>query len=324
MKNKDSRLSASVQGAAPPCYGEVQIRNRGYLPHWEKDSGLYFVTFRLVDSLPREVLETMVHLHRMLATAKRSGIKLSPSQEALLGEYNPKKIEEYIDKGAGSCYLCDSRIAAVVADALRSGARRKYRLIAWCIMLNHVHVVFRLFPGRRLTEVLKSWKSYSARKANHLLGREGVFWQREYYDRLIRNGGELDRAVRYVATNPERAGLKNWRWVWSEDVDVLATAGWSPALRKAPLLLRRRNVRDRQIPMPGEDLEAALFFFLVGFLIGPELFDECLLIGVGAGRDGRVLVDDGHAIVPAAVFGGVIARLIHPNLEHPAHFHFLL
>jgi hypothetical protein len=46
-----------------------------------------------------------------------------------------------------------------------------------------------------------------------ILGRRGAFWQREYYDRLIRNGDELERAVRYVVRNPERAGLKGWRWV---------------------------------------------------------------------------------------------------------------
>jgi hypothetical protein len=48
---------------------------------------------------------------------------------------------------------------------------------------------------------------------NEVLGRDGAFWQREYYDRLIRNGVELGRAVRYVVNNPERVGLKGWKWV---------------------------------------------------------------------------------------------------------------
>jgi REP element-mobilizing transposase RayT len=217
MNRTNPSGNATILGAVAPRYGEVQIRDRGYLPHWEKDSGLYFVTFRLVDSLPEEVLEKIANTHQIFKTAKRSGIKLSPLQEALVAEYSPKKLEEYMDSGAGACYLRDPRAASVTADALRSADKRKYRLIAWCIMPNHVHVVFRVFPGRRLTEVLKSWKSYSARRANRILGREGAFWQREYYDRLIRNGGELDRAIRYVVSNPERAGLKGWRWVWSEE-----------------------------------------------------------------------------------------------------------
>jgi hypothetical protein len=52
--------SAAMQGAVQPRFGEVRIRQRGRLPHWEKDSGLYFVTFRLADSIPREVLKKMI------------------------------------------------------------------------------------------------------------------------------------------------------------------------------------------------------------------------------------------------------------------------
>ncbi len=71
---------------------------------------------------------------------------------------------------------------------------------------------------------MNSWKSYTARMANRILGRTGAFWQREYYDRLIRNENEFERAVRYVLENPVRAGLKNWEWVWSTGVDAHTTA----------------------------------------------------------------------------------------------------
>jgi hypothetical protein len=82
-----------------------------------------------------------------------------------------------------------------------------------------------LLPGQELSKVLQGWKSFTARKANEILGRGGAFWQREYYDRLIRNGDELERAVRYGLNNPERAGLKGWKWVWSAGEDARATAG---------------------------------------------------------------------------------------------------
>jgi putative DNA methylase len=59
---------------------------------------------------------------------------------------------------------------------------------------------------------MHSLKSFTANRANRLLGRHGPFWQREYYDRLIRNEEELDRALRYVIHNPEKAGLENWPW----------------------------------------------------------------------------------------------------------------
>jgi REP element-mobilizing transposase RayT len=123
--------------------------------------------------------------------------------------------------------LRDPRIGELTANALRFWDGKTYRLIAWCVMPNHMHVIFRLLPGARLADVLKSWKSYTARMANRVLGRTGDLWQREYYDRLIRNGDELERAVRYVMNNPEKAGLRDWKWVWCADagVDTRTTAG---------------------------------------------------------------------------------------------------
>jgi REP element-mobilizing transposase RayT len=218
-------LLSAAQGAVEPRFGEVRIRQRGRLPHWEKDAGLYFVTFHLADSLPAPVLQKIVERHRTLVTAKRIGANLLASQKLLTEEYSPKKIEEYFDRGAGACWLRDPRIADLIAGALRFGDGRQYRLIAWCVMPNHVHVIFRVFPGLELAAIMRGWKTYTATRANRILGRAGTFWQREYYDRLIRKGGELDRAVQYVLSNPERAGLMGWKWVWSAGEDARTTAG---------------------------------------------------------------------------------------------------
>jgi REP element-mobilizing transposase RayT len=221
----DLAAAAVVQGAVQPRFGEVCIRQRGRLPHWEKDAGLYFITFHLADSLPRPILEKMAERHRILNAAKSVGAHLLPSQEMLVAEFCAAKVEEYFDRGAGSCSLHDPRIGELVGNALRFWEGKRYRLIAWCVMPNHVHVVCRLLPGQNLSKVLQGWKSFTARRANEILGRSGAFWQREYYDRLIRDGDELERAVRYVVSNPERAGLKGWRWVWCAGEDARATAG---------------------------------------------------------------------------------------------------
>jgi REP element-mobilizing transposase RayT len=215
--------AAVVQGAVQPRFGEVHIRQRGHLPHWEKDAGLYFITFRLADSLPKHVLEGIAERQRILISAKQTGTNLLPSQRVLVAEFSPTKREEYLDRGAGGGALRDSRISELMANALRFWNGKRYRLLAWCVMPNHVHVVCRLLPGQDLSTVLHGWKSFTARKANEILARKGAFWQREYYDRLIRDGDELERALRYVARNPERAGLKGWMWVWSAGVDARTT-----------------------------------------------------------------------------------------------------
>jgi REP element-mobilizing transposase RayT len=217
--------SAYINGAVQPRYGKVHIRNRGRLPHWEKEEGLYFITFHLADSLPDTVLVKISERHRVLESVRENNANLLPDQRALLADYSHTRIEEYFDRGTGSCPFLDMRIAGSMAAALRFREGKHYRLLAWCIMPNHVHVVVRLFPGRELAKVVKAWKNISAKAANMALGRKGRFWQREYYDRLIRDGEELDRAIRYVLENPAKAGLNNRTWVWSADGDVRATAG---------------------------------------------------------------------------------------------------
>ena len=216
--------SAYINGAVQPRFGEVHIRNRGRLPHWEKEEGLYFLTFHLADSLPQAVLAKIAERHHILEAAKEINANLLPEQKALLAEYSHARIEEYFDRGAGSCPFLDMRIAGSMAAALRFREGRHYRLLAWCVMPNHVHVVVRLFPCQELARVVKAWKTFSAKAANHALGRKGRFWQREYYDRLIRNGDELSRAIQYVLENPGKAGLKNWSWVWNADGNVRITA----------------------------------------------------------------------------------------------------
>ncbi len=179
MKDQDQPLSlnsaAALLGAAQPRYGEVHIRNRGRLPHWEKDSGLYFISFHLADSLPPPVLKKIAERHRILETIKTSGARLLPEQEEELAEYSPRQMEAYCDRGFGSCALADQRIAGAMATALRFRDGKHYRLLAWCIMSNHVHVVARLLPGADLATVLKSWKQFSSGLQIGFSGSAAVF-----------------------------------------------------------------------------------------------------------------------------------------------------
>jgi REP element-mobilizing transposase RayT len=219
---QDDRF-ARLHGAVQPRYSEVHIRNRGRLPHGEKEEGLYFLTVHLADSVPKSVLTKIAERHRILEAAKENNVHLLPEQKTLLDAYSQPRIEEYFDGNAGSCAFMDHRIAGAMAAALRSHEGKHYRLLAWCIMPNHVHVVVRLFPGKELATVVKAWKNFSAKAAKHALGRKGRFWPRDYYERLIRNGDEFGRAIRYVVENPAKAGLKDWGWVWS--------AGWEARVR---------------------------------------------------------------------------------------------
>lgn len=149
-----------------------------------------------------------------------------------------KLIDRYEDAGHGACWLRDDRIAALVENALLYFDDQRYRLIAWCIMPNHVHGLIETGESWPLASLLHSWKSYSALGANQILGRSGDFWFREYHDRFIRDERHFRNAVTYIEQNPVKARLvrtpEEWRWssAWWEKVERerKEAAGRMPAL----------------------------------------------------------------------------------------------
>ncbi|WP_413993683.1 REP-associated tyrosine transposase [Labrys okinawensis] len=126
------------------------------------------------------------------------------------------RVQRMLDKGYGACWLSNPGVANVVEQALPAFDRDRYRLWARCIMPNHVHVLFEALNGCRLADVVKSWKAYSAAKANRLMARKGAFWQPDYFDRYMRNEEQMSRTIDYIERNPAQAGLcqqpSDWRW----------------------------------------------------------------------------------------------------------------
>ena len=206
-------VSPAVSGASRPRFGEGTIHDRDRLPHWEKKSATYLITFRLADSLPSIVLDRIEsEQSSIVLPARQLERDLSLSERRKIEQLSTKTTER--DQGQGACQLANPAIADVVADTLCYFEDEGYRLFAWCVMPNHVHVVIRFFPSESLASVVHSWKSFSAKKANLILGTAGALWQREYYDHLPRDENEFEHAVEYVAENPTKVGLRDWRWVW--------------------------------------------------------------------------------------------------------------
>ena len=223
--DRSTGVPPAVAVASRPRLDEVTIHDRGRLPHWEKERATYFKTFRLADSLPRSVLERIESERKsIMVTAAQLVWALSSDERRKILRLSSPAIERFLDSGAGACHLQNFAIAEDVANALHYFDEKRYRLLAWCVMPSHVHVVARLFPGTTLATVLHSWKSFSSKHANQILGAHGIFWQREYYDHLIRDEEEFERAIRYVAENPAKAKLKDWKWVWVYGRNARTTA----------------------------------------------------------------------------------------------------
>jgi REP element-mobilizing transposase RayT len=192
----------------------LKIRQGARLPHWTKEGATYAVTFRLADALPRAAVESWKFERRdIIRTAKQMGRPLTRNEEERLRQLFSEKVDKYLDDGRGKCWMREDRIARVVANALAFFEGARYRLFAWCVMPNHVHVVLQPFPGCELPKILHSWKSYAAKEINSILCSEGRVWEVEYYDHLIRDQRDFNAQVEYVLANPRKAGLKNWKWV---------------------------------------------------------------------------------------------------------------
>lgn len=210
----------------------LHIRERN-LPHWRQDGATYFITFRLADSIPREVFieierEADHWRERAAFEERKSGDKLSP---AFLAEWEIfqrrqlTKIETTMDSGQGSCVLSDPANRSILADALHFFNHQRYTLHAFVIMPNHVHMAVTPHAGWDLGKLLQSWKGFSSRQINQHLGRQGILWQRDSFDRIVRHEEHFVKVIRYIAGNPEKVKLPPDRFtLWLGDcVEPAAT-----------------------------------------------------------------------------------------------------
>lgn len=92
-------------------------------------------------------------------------------------------------------------------DALLFHKGAKYKLHAWVVMPNHVHVLLTPLEDVHFPTIMHSIKSYTANEANKIAGRSGQFWQLESFDRYIRNLKHFVGVIRYIENNPVKAGL---------------------------------------------------------------------------------------------------------------------
>jgi len=207
--------------------GQIKgVTCRGYLPHVTREGATYFITFRLADSVPVLTLRKLQQ-EKLQALSQAAVPKGNNSQEVHLRELereHRRRMELCLDQSNGACWLKQPEIASLLANTLKFFQGKKYWLKAWVIMPNHVHAVVHPLPGFPLSSILHSWKRFSARRANELLGRPGQpFWQSESFDHLIRNEEEHSRCCKYVVLNPVKAGLcqypEQWRWssAWVEE-----------------------------------------------------------------------------------------------------------
>jgi putative transposase len=182
------------------------------LPHIQPKEATLFITFRLEGSLPHAIikqLQTDYEIEKLAATTEDD--KYAADKRCFC------RFDEQLYQSAGPHYLKQPALANLVADSLHHRNKRVYRLDAFTIMSNYVHVVFAPLQENvnadgtpnyyKLSKIMQSLKRYTARECNHFFGRQGAFWQAESYDHVVRNEAEWHRIMRYVLNNPVKARL---------------------------------------------------------------------------------------------------------------------
>ena len=186
--------------------------SRGYLKHYEGESVYQLITYRQDDSLPKSVL-------------KKIDNEVKHEDMEKIDLKRRKLIEKYLDAGYGSCLLGIPKVAEAVIENWKFFDGVRYELISGVVMPNHVHVLVKIYPNWALGKIVWTWKKYISKFiyqenviAASACGAPDKIWQREYWDRFIRDEDHYKSAINYILENPYKAGLVKkpqvWPWVY--------------------------------------------------------------------------------------------------------------
>lgn len=204
---------------SPSAYKLFYQRN---LPHYQPAGATLFITFRLAGSLPIRLIkslnEEMKRQESELSKITDTDLRKESvyiAQKKVFGKWDMAlDVMEESPK-----WLANPEIAQLIVNSIHYRDGKEYILDAYCIMPNHVHLVFTPMEQDghyiSISEIMHSLKGYTARYANQILGRQGDFWHHESYDHVIRDHKEYERVVNYVLENPTRAGLPA-KWVYKK------------------------------------------------------------------------------------------------------------
>ena len=256
--------SLASSSSSPSPFAPKGWHSRNYLSHFDAGPAVQHINYRLADALPKHALSAM--------QAQCDVLQLTDPEKA---DALRQRVETYLDAGHGSCLLQYPELAKMIVDNWLYFDQERYRLLAWMVMPNHVHVLIEPLGGWSVPKIVATWKAYSGRRIRDwlvgrgekaeegksqagawrseeescqagawrskegrghgsawrseeeiaqfrfLFERHGRVWQREYWDRFIRNSEHYWWVKAYIENNPVKAGLVSEAelWPWSSAAD---------------------------------------------------------------------------------------------------------
>ncbi|MDF1660070.1 MAG: type I restriction-modification enzyme R subunit C-terminal domain-containing protein, partial [Verrucomicrobiales bacterium] len=234
---------------------EITKTQGAYLPHWHQDGVIYFVTFRLADSLPQEKLAAY-------REEKETWLKQNPDphdeeQKRVYHERFPQRIQQWLDLGYGSMILKDQQAKQIVTDAITHFDGDRYKLDEFVVAANHVHVLVAPQREHTLSDILHSWKSFTSKKILKLPAAERLttaptVWQKESWDHIVRSEASLEKFREYIRAHVAEASrlLSSMEDLRRDAAATLATEAAQPIATKPTfrkLLEKKRCDREMTI-----------------------------------------------------------------------------
>jgi REP element-mobilizing transposase RayT len=117
-----------------------------------------------------------------------------------------QKIDTYLDNSNSGAYLY-GEVLEELKEYIHSKDKDIYDLVAYSIMPNHVHILFKEI--KELSECMRVLKGGSSYAINRLLNKKGNFWTKDYYDKLIRDEKHFEVVYNYIKNNAIKADLND-------------------------------------------------------------------------------------------------------------------
>jgi type I restriction enzyme R subunit len=194
-----------------------------FRPHWSQAGAVVFLSFRTYDSIPREVLQRWEREKqdwlrlRGHDAARHWSVVLPTMTENDRADFQKqfhRCREDFLDTGQGPCLLRRPELARIVADSLLHFDGQRYRMGDFVVMPNHVHLLAAFAAADAMTVQCDSWLHFTAFQINKAIGEKGKFWQQEPFDHLVRSLEQYEYLKRYIADNPDKAGLKPGEYLY--------------------------------------------------------------------------------------------------------------
>lgn len=232
-------------------------------------SAVHLLTIRVAGAVSREQLDE-------LRVWREEQLELTPKDADLARRYRTRIQQRYfteydrlLDTNRDVETLLNRRLASLIRRELYE-RQTDYRLLAYAIMPNHVHVVLEsqptpseefgsaagsqvhVVPERMdeqadacspLIDYLRGIKTATTQAAAALPdGGLTLKWHSDSFDYWVRSGAELEAIVDYLAHNPVSAGLvraaEQWFFCSAHDrfLHDGETTGWLPEVATPPIL----------------------------------------------------------------------------------------